>query len=166
MSGGKVWYSTTRTLTSFGSLVANIWSYATRLLTGAVDINSNAEIVAIKARTDMIPNNPASEGNVEANEVKIDSLQTDVAAVKAKTDNLPTDIGMDITLIKGSLGFNCVLDDFLYDGNGKATAGIVYIYDSAVNAQTHDKSTGLLKKINGVAVITGSNTTKLTRTEV
>lgn len=73
-----------------------------------------------------------------------------------------------LTLIKGLLGINCVLDDFTYDGNGKATAGNMYIYDGPGRIATHESPAGgpgLLKKIIGTAVITGGNTTKLTRTE-
>lgn len=71
----------------------------------------------------------------------------------------------ELTLVKGLLGVNCVLDDFTYDGNGKATAGNLYVYNSVANANNHDKSTGLLKKVVGTAVISSGNTTKLTRTE-
>lgn len=98
-----------------------------------------------------------------------DKLQVDIREISgdsAAADNLPADLDAEIALIKGALGFNCVLDNFSYDVNGKATAGTLYIYDSAANAATHNPPTGLLMKINGVAVITGGNTTKLTRTEV
>lgn len=125
---GTVWNAAARTLTSFGTLIADIWANATRTLTAG-------------------------------------TKDSEIDAIKAKTDNHPADLDSEITLIKGALGFNCVLDDFTYDGNGKATAGNLYIYNSAANAQTHDKSTGLLETINGVAVITAGNTTKLTRTE-
>lgn len=91
--------------------------------------------------------------------------QSDVTAIKTKTDNHPADLAAELTIVKGLLGVNCVLDDFTYDGNGKATAGNLYVYNSVANANNHDKSTGLLKKIVGVAVISGGNTTKLTRTE-
>jgi len=49
------------------------------------------EIDAIKAKTDNLPADPASETNVDANETKIDTLQADATAIKAKTDNLPAD---------------------------------------------------------------------------
>lgn len=39
---------------------------------------------------------------------------------------------------------NQVMDDCTYDSNGLLTAGIIYVYDSAANATTHDKATGLL----------------------
>lgn len=75
----------------------------------------------------------------------------------------------DFQLIKGLLGANCVLDDFFYDENDKATAGNIYVYNSAANVVTHvspDGGPGLLLKIIGVATITFGNTTKLVRTEV
>lgn len=97
-----------------------------------------------------------------------DKLQVDTVEISGDSgaaDNFPADLDAEITLIKGLLGFNCVLDDFFYDSNNKATVGNVYVYNSAANAQTHDKSTGLLLKIIGVATISGGNTAKLTRTE-
>ncbi|MEA3346965.1 MAG: hypothetical protein U9Q21_02610 [Candidatus Auribacterota bacterium] len=44
---------------------------------------------AIKAKTDNLPADPASDTNVDANEAKIDAVKVDTAAIKAKTDNLP-----------------------------------------------------------------------------
>ncbi|MFQ5647249.1 MAG: hypothetical protein ACE5GM_09985 [bacterium] len=94
--------------------------------------------------------------------------ETKLIQIQEKTDKHPADLASEITLIKGALGFNCVMDDFVYDINGKATSGNVYIYDSVANALGHvaGGGPGLLKKIEGVAVITSGNTTKLTRTEV
>lgn len=46
---------------------------------------------AVKAKTDNLPADPASETNVDANETKIDAVKVDTAAIKAKTDNLPAD---------------------------------------------------------------------------
>jgi len=52
------------------------------------------EIDAIKAKTDNLPADPASETNVDANETKIDLLQVDSTAILADTsemqDKLPT----------------------------------------------------------------------------
>jgi len=45
----------------------------------------------IKAKTDVIPADPATETNVNANETKIDLVLVDTGAIKAKTDNLPSD---------------------------------------------------------------------------
>jgi len=46
---------------------------------------------AIKAKTDNLPNDPASTTNVSAVETKVDTVDTVVDAIKAKTDNLPAD---------------------------------------------------------------------------
>ena len=107
-SVSDVWTHATRTLTSFGTLIADIWSYATRTLTSfgtlITDIWSSdesgigrtltegtkdSEIDAIKAKTDNLPVDPTSETNatsnkdeivteVDANETKIDAIQTDL----------------------------------------------------------------------------------------
>lgn len=58
----KAWSTAARTLTSFGTLIADIWAYATRILTaGTKDteidtILSNTN--AIKAKTDNLPETP------------------------------------------------------------------------------------------------------------
>ena len=105
---------------------------------------------------------------VDANEVKIDAVQSDVTSIKAKSDNFPADLDAEIILLKGAVGFNVVLDDFVYDINGKGTAGNMYIYDGPSRIATHVSpggGPGLLKKILGVAVITSENTTFLSRKE-
>lgn len=59
----KVWSSAARTLTSFGTLVADIWAYATRTLTAGT---KDSEIDAIKAKTDNLPVDPADQSALEA----------------------------------------------------------------------------------------------------
>ena len=64
----KVWSSTARTLTSFGTLVADIWANATRTLSAfafTVSTNSDSNVTAIKAKTDNLPVNPASQTNLD-----------------------------------------------------------------------------------------------------
>lgn len=58
--------------------------------TSGKDIDAD-EIDAIKVKTDLLPSDPASETNVNANETKIDAVKVDTAAIKLKTDNLPSD---------------------------------------------------------------------------
>ena len=83
-----VWGSTTRTLSSFGTLVADIWANTTRTLTSGgssltaqqvweyasrtlssfgftVATNSDSNITDIKAKTDNLPVNPASQTNLD-----------------------------------------------------------------------------------------------------
>jgi len=74
-----VWAVTTRTLSSFGTLIADIWANVARTLTAGT---KDTEIDAIKAKTDNLPADPASETNVNANETKIDALQTDITTIK------------------------------------------------------------------------------------
>ena len=98
-----VWASTTRTLSSFGTLVADmataVWGAVARTITGGSltvapavpgDIPT-ADITAIKAKTDNLPAVPASEGNVSAVGSAVVSVGNLVDGVKAKTDNLPAD---------------------------------------------------------------------------
>ena len=58
----------------------------------------DTEIDDIKAKTDNLPADPASETNVDATETKVDIIDTVVDAIKAVTDNLP-DSGALTTLI-------------------------------------------------------------------
>ena len=61
------------------------------IMGSSVTTDKDDEIDAIKAKTDNLPADPASETNVNANETKIDAVKVDTAAIKAKTDNLPAD---------------------------------------------------------------------------
>lgn len=64
----KVWGTTTRTLSSFGTLVSDIWANATRTLSAfgfTVATNSDSNVTAIKAKTDLLPSNPASQTNLD-----------------------------------------------------------------------------------------------------
>jgi len=78
--------------TSAEELVDDIYNEA---LSGHVAGGSAGEALNrlddIQTKTDLIPADPATETNVNANETKIDALQSDVTAIKTKTDNLPTD---------------------------------------------------------------------------
>jgi len=84
---------------SGGTTPAAIWAYVTRTLTAGT---KDAEIDAIKAKTDNLPADPTSEADatsnkneiiveVNANEAKLDIIDSNVDAIKAKTDNLPID---------------------------------------------------------------------------
>jgi len=169
-----VWGSAARTLTSFGTLIADIWAYATRTLSGfgtlvsdiwtagtrsltdkagftisgtkttldalnditaanvwaavtrtltaAVDINSNADITAIKAKTDLITGAPALETTAQSIKAKTDlitgapALETTAQAIKTKTDSLTFTlagkIDSNILAIQGQLtsGNNATLN--------------------------------------------------------
>ena len=50
----------------------------------------------------------------------------------------------DVARILGLVMENLVEDDIVRDSNGNKTVSTIYIYDSAANATTHDKATGLV----------------------
>jgi hypothetical protein len=80
-----VWAATSRTLSGFGALAADIWTYATRTITGGTittysgdtpqtgdayarlgapaSASVSADVAAVKAKTDRIPNDPAAVGS-------------------------------------------------------------------------------------------------------
>lgn len=69
-TAADVWAVTTRTLSSFGTLVSDgaaaVWGAAARTLTGfsfTVNTNANATETAIKAKTDNLPLIPAAQGD-------------------------------------------------------------------------------------------------------
>ncbi len=74
----QVWAAGTRSLTTFGTLVADtaaaVWASAARTLTAfgfTVDTNANATESAIKAKTDNLPALPASQGDVTSAQTAI-----------------------------------------------------------------------------------------------
>lgn len=103
-TAADVWTNTTRTLSSFGSLIADIWANSVRSLTAFAftPTPSNAsDTSAIKAKTDTLPTNPADETLLEALLASISTYMSiflahssdvsDIPAIKAKTDTLPLD---------------------------------------------------------------------------
>lgn len=131
-----------------------VWGSPTRTLTSGGGLTSQQTRDSMK----LAPTAGAPAGG------SVDEHLDDIQAI---TDNHPTDLESEINFIKGALGFNAVLDDFTYDGNGKATGGTLYIYNSRANALINGQSaaTGLIFKQAMSAVIISGNTTKLTRTD-
>lgn len=64
---------------------------STRLATAGYTAPDNAGIVAIKAKTDALPNDPVSSASLSAMATNVDSIKATVDAIKPKTDNLPVD---------------------------------------------------------------------------
>jgi len=66
-----------------------------KIMGSGVTTNKDDEIDAIKAKTDNLPADPASDTNVNANETKIDAVKVDTAAILIDTNEvqgkLPTD---------------------------------------------------------------------------
>ena len=98
-----VWGYATRTLSSFGTLISDIWSHATRTLSAfgfTVATQSDANVTAIKAKTDNLPTSPAATGDAMTLTAAYDHAKDDVLtplgvvdgvvdAIKLKTDNIP-----------------------------------------------------------------------------
>lgn len=88
----KVWASSTRTLTGFGSLVADtataIWAAATRTLTAGTNIVL-AKGVGVTGFNDLDAAGVRTAVGLAA--ANLDTTLAQLALVKAKTDNLPPD---------------------------------------------------------------------------
>jgi len=81
-----VWGYATRTLSSFGTLISDIWSHATRTLSAfgfTVATQSDANVTAIKAKTDNLPATPANEATLTAISALVDDLESRLTAVRA-----------------------------------------------------------------------------------
>jgi len=106
LTAQQVWEYTTRSLTTFSTLVADtaaaVWASLTSALTGAGTIgklivdNLNATVSSRATQTSVDTANAAiatraSQTSVDAIQTDVDTLQSTVDGVKAKTDNLPTD---------------------------------------------------------------------------
>jgi len=91
LTAQQVWEYATRTLSSFGTLAADVWNSVTRTLTAGT---RDSQIDAIKAKTDNLPSDPASNTQVNTRLATSGYTAPDnagISAVKAKTDNLPAD---------------------------------------------------------------------------
>ena len=81
-----VWGYATRTLSSFGTLISDIWAHATRTLSSfgfTVATQSDANVTAIKAKTDNLPATPANEATLTAISALVDDLESRLTAVRA-----------------------------------------------------------------------------------
>ncbi|RYX80052.1 hypothetical protein EON83_30260 [bacterium] len=107
-----VWSSTTRSLTTFGTLAADIWNNSTRTLSAfgfTVNTNANSVESAIKAKTDLLPAAPASTTDIPTTTAITSAVWASAtrtlsafgftvntnansveSAIKTKTDALPT----------------------------------------------------------------------------
>lgn len=126
------------------------------------------DIAAIKAKTDNLPADPASETNVNANETKIDTADTVVDGIKAVTDNLPnsgalTDIDTGVNNIEGKLPSKAYLFGSTDSDGGidSTEAAIINAevdtalsdYDSPTKAEmdsVHSTTDGLITTVDGV----------------
>jgi len=128
-----VWAVGTRTLSSFGTLVADVatavWGAVARTLTSGlanldVAVSSRApeaagNVAAIKAKTDNLPGDPASEATLTA-----------LSAVAARA------LGLSFE--------NSGEREVVWDADHRLTSSKTYLYDSAAHASVNDGITGVI----------------------
>lgn len=103
---------------------AAIWAVATRTLTAGT---KDTEIDAIKAKTDNLPSDPASETSVNANETKIDTLIT----------RIPSEVAQKSHLVNGTGDITPPTDIGIWDALGNGTKSISGLNDlSAAQVNT------------------------------
>lgn len=131
-------------------------------------------VIAIKERTDLIPDDPADQSEIIAeideNEAKIDTIDGVVDAIKAKTDNLPSDPA-DQSLLVAEIA--ALVTDYLNHGTHglaaleafvdclpaalgdiveKNEAGVIdNIWDEALTGATHNVATSAGRRLRQVA---------------
>jgi len=146
-----VWGATTRTLSSFGTLIADIWAHATRTLSAfgfTVATNSDANVSAIKAKTDNLPAAPAAVGSAMTLTAAYDRAKDDVLtplgivdgiadAIKLKTDLIPAAPAVADEYDAALAAIQADLDNpgqYKADVSGLATSVSLATVDSVVDA--------------------------------
>ena len=91
----------------------------------------------------------------------IGSSDKDISIVSKRIWELATSaevaaVATELARVLGLVMENLVEDDIVRDANGNKTSSVIYIYDSAANATTHDKATGLEASYNIAANYTNN----------
>jgi len=118
-------------------------------LGSGADISNNA--VDIDAKTQNLPVDPASETNVDANEAKLDTIDTVVDAIKNKTDNLPADPASETNVDANETKIDTIIST---GGSGPWTSGAVgsvTLEDNAANRAVLDKMWDALRSAHTVS---------------
>ncbi len=104
---------------------ADVWTYATRVLTSfgfTVDINSNSDIVAIKSKTNNLPLNPASQTNLDV------AVSSRLASSDVRLNALDTTISSRSTLVASDVWNNPTRTLTSGGGSGGATPTEIWEY--------------------------------------
>lgn len=128
------------------STVAKETTVNTRLASSSYVVPDNSSIILVKAKTDTI-----NWSDVTSRLATVDYVVPDnssIISVKAKTDTINW---LDIDRLLGLTLENSVEDDIIRDGSGNKISSVIYLYNSAANATTHDKVTGIVEKYNVTA---------------
>lgn len=126
-----VWTVAARTLTSFGTLAADVWASATRTLTAATNITSTGG-TTVPQTGDAYARLGAPVGA---------SVSADIAAVKAQTAAIETDTGTDLPALIVS-ETNAVQADIAALNNLSAAQVNAEVVD-ALNVDTYAEPTGV-----------------------
>ncbi len=136
-----VWGYVSRTLTSFGTLTADIWGYVSRSLTDKTDFQLITDHPVNVTKVSGVSVSGPDDFKADVSAL---ALQSTLQAVKAKTDNLPSDPASqtDINALEpllrrvlGLAGENVVVDQVEVDSTRKITSARIRIYDSKANAE-------------------------------
>jgi hypothetical protein len=134
-----------------------------------IDDFIDAEVAAIKAKTDNLPSDPADQSLIIAATDAIfnrigapagASVSADIASIKTDATTLLT---RTLQLLGLTNGHNTLRDDMTFDVDGKLTAARIRLYDTAANATAAEATspaggtTGLLATWNVVAAYDGDN---------
>mgnify|MGYP001615774847 CR=1 FL=1 len=138
------------------------------------EVNKSYNVVAA-ATTDKSGKGVIGTFKVRGNHVGELASQTTTETILTESQSHPTLAEIEATTVLAKeatlsriLGLaldNHVEDTIVRDGNGNKTSSILYAYNSAANAITHDGVTGLTGKYNVAATYSGNDMTlfKVTR---
>jgi len=138
--------------TVIGKVLADITIDFCKTMTGTPVSQTGMTMVALGVGKYVLMNPNVMERTVISGYLTTDSTKS----FSVMMDPVDGDIAQETTLAASPGAMkNQVLDECVYDANGLMTAGVMYIYNSAANAVTHNKVTGLLKKYNVSSAYTG-----------
>jgi len=162
-SADDVWTSNAsgvgRTLTDFGTLISDVWSYVTRTLTGIGSSGIASESNATSNKNDVIT-------EVDTNETKIDALpdenaiadqvwdedlsgHTSLGSAGKSLQDTESDISSHRTAVENNIKYilglvqsNTIIDNQVYDSNDNLTSARIRIFPSNTDV---DNETNVLK---------------------
>jgi len=140
---GEAWETETNDLDDLATDIATVDGNVDDILTDTNEIQG-------KLPTNDIADQTLIDTDLTNIETKIDTIDTNVDAILVDTGELQT----NLERIMGLILENSVME-FTFTGNNQTSGGL-WLYDTAINAGTHDKNTGKIGEYAFTATFSGS----------
>lgn len=108
-------------ITTLSTILTDIWNFATRTLTGIGSSGIASEANAITNTTNII-------AEIDASELKIDSISGDIIAHRNAVEN-------KIKNILGLTQHNTQIKNTVFDSNGNMTSAVIKLYNTSSDAE-------------------------------